>query len=911
MKRIFSIKLILLLTLLVPTAVWAQEGGIRGIVINRVTKQPIADAKVSVVTTAGEFFRYTDVNGAFELVGIPDGMQHVRVEAAYFQDTDLNVKVEGYVKDLHRISMAPDLGSVGVDDAFVELDSENEAGYEDVPSVLASSKDVYENIAGYKFSAARFLSRGYESGTSDVYLNGIRLNDALTGYTPHSLWSGLNEATREKEVVTGMSATEYGVGGINGVTNINAYASSVKKGYRFSLLTSSGQYRFRAMATYASGMMDNGWAYAFSVSTRLGGNDYAEGIFYNALAYYAGVEKKFDDAHKLSLTLLGSPSQRGAQTAATQEVYDLLGNNYYNPNWGYQNGKVRNSRVRDSHEPLFVLNYEYTPNHDTKWVLALSYRMGRNGYSRLDWYDAADPRPDYYRNLPSYYDENPTLAAWVKDGWLSDDNIRHINWDRLYQVNRNSGARSKYVVEESHTDQDDFNINLQYSHRFAAWLKLNAGYNYRWNRTEYYKIIKDLLGGEYWIDVDQFAERDYGSGDQIQNDLNNPDRKVKVGDKYGYDYYANVRNHRAWVVAQTNVGALEATLAGEAGYQTFWRDGLYRKGLFPDNSYGESEKSNFFTYTAKLGLNYKFEGSNRLYANIGYVQSAPYFQESFLSPRTRNSLVPHLTTEKTFSTDLNYALKVGEFALRASVFYTTIHDQTDLISFYDDIQRAYTNFAMSGIDQRNVGMELGMKVPLSYGLSLQGALSYGNYVYTSTPYVTQTIDNSEAVVLENAKVYWEGYKVPSTPQLAANLGLNYRSERYLFAGIDVSYFDGMYLSMNPLRRTDYANIGYDLSTPEGYAQMRKMTDQERLTPGFVVNANIGKSWYIHGKYNLGVSVDIKNILNNTNFRTGGFEQMRLTANKDASGNILNYTAFDSKYFYMFGTTYMVNVYFRF
>ena len=440
MRSLRSFRLILLLVLMTPVVAFAQNGGIRGTVINRVSKQPVQDAKVTVYTPAGELFRYTDAQGVFEILEVPDGMHRVVVQAAYCLDTELNVKVEGYVKDLLRISMAPDLGSVSIDDAFVDFDSENEAGYEDIPSVLSSTKDVYENIAGYKFSAARFLSRGYESGSADVYLNGIRFNDALTGYTPYALWSGLNEATREKEVVSGMAASDYGVGGINGLTNINAYASSVRKGYRFSLLASSGQSRFRAMATYSSGMMDNGWAYAFSVSTRLGGNDWVEGVFYNSFAYYAGVEKKFNDRHKLALTLLGSPTQRGAQAASTQEVYDLLDNPYYNPNWGYQNGKVRNARVRNNHEPVAILNYDFTPSHDTKLAVALSYRMGRNGYSRLDWYDAADPRPDYYRNLPSYFEDDPVKAAWVREGWMTDDNIRHINWERLYQVNRNSGC---------------------------------------------------------------------------------------------------------------------------------------------------------------------------------------------------------------------------------------------------------------------------------------------------------------------------------------------------------------------------------------------------------------------------------------------------------------------------------------
>ena len=103
----------------------------------------------------------------------------------------------------------------------------------------------------------------------------------------------------------------------------------------------------------------------------------------------------------------------------------------------------------------------------------------------------------------------------------------------------------------------------------------------------------------------------------------------------------------------------------------------------------------------------------------------------------------------------------------------------------------------------------------------------------------------------------------------------------------------------------------DLTTEEGYAAMRYMTDQERFPHAFVLNANIGKSWRFAGKYLLGVSANINNILNNKNIKTGGYEQMRLSRNQDDSGNILNYTPFDSKYFYLHGINYMINVYFRF
>lgn len=55
---------------------------------------------------------------------------------------------------------------------------------------------------------------------------------------------------------------------------------------------------------------------------------------------------------------------------------------------------------------------------------------------------------------------------------------------------------------------------------------------------------------------------------------------------------------------------------------------------------------------------------------------------------------------------------------------------------------------------------------------------------------------------------------------------------------------------------------------------------------------------------------MKNILNNQDIRTGGYEQMRVHAVK-TNKEITAYEPFPAKYFYMFGTTYYLNVYFRF
>ena len=359
--------------------------------------------------------------------------------------------------------------------------------------------------------------------------------------------------------------------------------------------------------------------------------------------------------------------------------------------------------------------------------------------------------------------------------------------------------------------------------------------------------------------------------------------------------------------------------------------------LVPITSKGKSAVSDFFTYSAKAGLQYHFGGGHRVYANAGYFNDAPTFSQSFISPRTRNSLVPNLETMKTLSTDINYQYSNNGYNVRVTGFYTTIKDQTDMMSFYDDTQNSFTNFAMSGIDQRHMGIELGFKVPLPVqGLSVEGALSWGEYIYTSTPRMTQTVDNSAEVIVENALVpYWASHPiyqkytdgdvvvyetdldgeyivertqkhyVPSTPQLAADLGLNYRTNSYWFFEIDAQYFANSYLDMNPLYRTDLAVAGPDkIITP---TEVEYMAAQEKFKPVFLLNASVGKSWYIQRKYNFGFSLNIQNITNNKNVKTGGYEQTRLID----SESMERYYRFDSKYFYMQGLNYMLNLYFRF
>ncbi|MBR1961736.1 MAG: carboxypeptidase regulatory-like domain-containing protein [Alistipes sp.] len=966
------------------------ENGLKGRVLSRGDRRAVGNVTVAIEGT--NYATTTNDNGDFLLSGIPAGSYRLSFTAPEYEELDIVVKVERGVKDINGVIIIPKSmqGDVLDDAIFAEFDNDSSASdTQALPSSLSASKDLYNNIASYRFSEMRFNVRGYDSKYTDVYLNGIRFNDANTGYGPWSLWSGMNDATRNQESTAGLTATDYGIGGFGGTTNINARASQMRKGFRASVSGGNQMYNFRAIVSYASGMLDSGWSYAFSVSTRQGGNGYVDGVYYNSYGYFAAVEKQFNPQHRLSLMVLGTPQQRGAQQASTQEAYDMFGSNYYNPNVGFQDGKMRNTRVRRSHEPIVMLNYYYDINEKTRFTAATSVRFGFNGYSALTWKDGSDPRPDYYRFLPSNYttqiitDANGfgsflanNASALYEQGLLneaaiafksgrtgvaipgifnpsSEDQIfsylqaaadarsvwnGRIDFDNMINSNRNgssspyaNGHRSNYMIEERHTDQIDYNFAANLSHSFNANNKLLAGVKARINRTEYYDKIKDLLGGDFWVDVDKFAERDMGSDPvKYQNDLDYYNehghaRIVREGDKFSYDYFAHLRQAQAWLMYEFRAGGFDMNLGGEIGYAGIWREGLWRKGLFVDNSKGDSEHLNFLTYKVKGTFSYRFSQAHHLALNLAAIQDAPTFNSSFVSPRTRNTITPGLSPEQAYSAELVYNLNLPYLQARIAGYFTEMTNSSKVISFYDDTQASFTNFAMSNIDKRYMGVEVALRIPIWNGLALQGALNYGDYRYTSNPNFVQTVDNSNKVKLTD-KVYWKGYYVESTPQFAVNVGLDFRGPKNWFASINFNYYDKLYLSMNPAYRTNNAVKPYVavLSSENSSTQQRvwaaqqiaTMRAEEELGSAYTLAASVGKNWYIRRKYTLGFSAEVKNILNSQGFRTGGYEQMRMRKVRGMLPGQTNpsttyYTHFDSKYFYLLGTTCFVNVYFRF
>ena len=794
-----------------------------------------------------------------------------------------------------------------------ELDGDEETG--DISGILQSSRDIFVSTAGYTFGAARFRIRGYDSDQSAVSMNGVSLNDMESGRVYWSSWGGLNDALRNSEILNGITNSQFSYGGVGGATNMEVRASSYSPTIKFTYSYLNKSYNQRAMFTYATGLMNNGWAFTFSGSKRWAQQGYVSGTSYDAYAYFFSAEKKINDKHSIGFVAYGAPSKRGKSSAVVQEAYDLAGSNYYNPYWGYQNGEVRNSRVSNFHKPMLMLTHYWTINEDTKLTTTASYLFGRGGGTALNWYYGNDPRPDYYRNLPSYYeDSNPEYAAELANNWRNDESFRQLDWDRFYQANSDewsvvenangitgntlTGRKSNYIVEDRRNDSKKMNLTSIYNSRLSDHAILTAGIDLTNYKGDRYTTVNDLLGGDFYLDINKFAERDFADPSMAQSDLNHPNRVVKVGDIFGYHYTVNVNKYLAWSQLALEYANFDYYIGANVSYDQFWRTGHMRNGLFPDDSYGDSKKNNFVDYGIKGGVTYKITGRHYLKANLMYQTRAPHFRDAYLSDRTRDQVVDNLTNEKITSLDLNYVVKYPKFNARLTAYYTQFNDKTWSRSFYHEELKNFVNYNMTGVNERNMGLELGTQYEILTGLKLNVVAALGQYIYNSRPTSTITLDNSRAV-LSNRTVYIKNYYVGGMPQTALSGGLNYRTSFFMFFGFDVNYFDRAYLPLNPDRRTAEAVSGIE----PGYPTYDAILSQERLPSAVTVDANVGKSWRIDYKYYININFSVNNILNNKSIVTGGYEQYRYDRE--------NIDKFANKYYYMYGTTYYLNLSFRF
>jgi hypothetical protein len=921
----------LCLSLWFDTGLMAQElpkGRLSGTIVSAETEQGVEGIELYV--RSAKVLQTTGLQGVFSIEGINYGNHEIVILHRNVELRRIQVKVDAPDTDLGRLRVTvPEdpateyrevIAGITLDDQVT--DGEGDSGDQQISGVLTGSKDPLLAAAAFSFAAFRYQLRGYGRNQTEVYLNGTLMNDAPDGAAIWGLWSGLNDVFRNQYTTFGLQAGEEGPGGLAGLTTINAIAAAQRKQVRVSYGIANRAYRNRLMLTYNTGQLHNGWAFSFAVSRRWAKEGYIQGTSYNAHSFYAALSRKTGKYGMLHFTAFGASVLRGKAMPVTQEAIELAGDHFYNPNWGYLDGEKKNARMNSTFQPVFLLNYEYNPDKNLHINIAAAYRTGYNGNSALDWYNALDPRPDYYRNLPGYYRNDPDgadpeTAEMVRKEWLNNPERRQVDWLRLYEVNRlnnvtinnTSGLRSLYVIGEDRADTRKYDCAAQLLYAMDGHITINAGIYYSQQRTAYYRKMLDLLGGDYYVNLNQFAEQAYaGNSTFYQNDLNNPDAIIREGDKYSYHYLARFTKARVFGHAAFSYQRIDFFLAAGAGMTMYSRQGLFRNGLFPQESYGKGAVQRFLNYQLKAGITYKLDGRNYLFLNAAAMTGPPLFDHTFYSPRTRNKTVTDPHSEKISGMEAGYLLRSPACNGRLTGFVSDIKDAVKVMRFYHEDYRTFVNYVMHHVSVRHLGAEIALQAKLSPSFSATAVITWMQVFYTTNPDVSIYSDNDTSTKASRSTAYLNNYYVAAGPQSAYMLGVNYRSPKFWYAGISGNLADRNYVAINPSRRTADA---VDLIVP-GTAAWHHILDQKKLPAAFTLDVSGGRSillskamkWLPRNTF-LYINAGVSNILDNKNIINGAFEQLRF----DFSGH--NPERFPEKYFYGYGRNYFINLSMKF
>lgn len=808
---------------------------------------------------------------------------------------------------------------------FTETQLGDDEAASQIITIISSNRNVYANEVGYRFSPVRFKYRALGARYNDMYINGNPVNDVERGQFGYSFVGGLNNQTRLREASLPFEDNNYGVSGLAGSGNYDFRPSRFATGQRASIAFANRSYNTRAMYTYNSGVMENGWAVTGSLTYRWGdGIGTIEGTSYNSLSYFFGAEKLVNDKHSVSLVTWGNPTQRGAQRGATDEMYWIAGTHNYNPNWGYQDGKKRNSRIVKDFSPAALLTWDWKMDEQTKLVTTLLGRYQMYSNSRLAYNGGTNPDPDYYSLMPSFsfnvwnpdatlFHDQAALDNWqaAYDYLSAREENRQVNWDRMYYANSIMAAEGQdamYYVQRAHDDQLMLSLATNLQKQLTKNSSLNGGLQLATNKGMHYQTMDDLLGNAKFHNVNTYALKDYGSlSPTVYYDMNDgaEPKEVKVGDKFGYDYNLLVNKAQLWGSYATDLQKAHLFVAGRVAGTTMQRDGKMRNGMAPDNSYGKSGTAKFLDGGGKAGAHITLGKGHAMMLGAGYEWKTPAPRTAFAAAQINNDFVKDLKQEKILSGELGYQWQSSRVKVNLNGYYAKMKDVTEQSLFYSDIESSFVYVSLSNIEKEYYGVELGMNIKATDWLDVKLLGTVSEAKYTSDADMRMLLSNSGSYVDEKCII--NGMREGGTPLNAFSIDLSYH-KNFWYIDLIGNYYDNIYLFYAPISRRE-TELTRDIVNGQ---KVYNSPEQATGKGGFMLDASIGKTFRLKQGRRIGFNVMLTNILNNINICTGGMEQNRLDTKQqqERTNNAYRFEQSPRK-FYANGTNGMLLVNYQF
>lgn len=764
---------------------------------------------------------------------------------------------------------------------------------------LLTDRESYARLSDFNFSAVRYMRRGYALSLAPIFLDGFELTNNITSSTDYSLWSALRRAGAvETSLFENLGAVRnLTPSGLGKQFDANLYKNAPRNRINLYMLN-----RGARGGGYGSsvGAMGRGWRYSATVWGRWGRDPKVKGVFSEEYSFVVNLAKQFSERSTLSLLAVGSAYENGLRSYATQELFELADDNYYNPSWGRFEGKERNSRVAKRFQPLLILKYENKLSDKTTLTGALSYRFGKSKSSGLTWFDAENPYPDYYRKLPSYI-TNFAVEQLVREGWArGDESYTQIDWQTMTKVN-SIGSEATYLLEDRVESVSELEGYITAQTELAKGLSLTLSARYRQESSDIYKEVKDLLNGGKFEDINPYWRREQG-GDMSQNNLLTKGRKVGRGERFGYDYQMVGQRYGVEALLSYRKRSIGALLGVKVGQSKVRRKGRYENGLHPEEgSLGRSPQKSFTTYELTAAAEYYVSPKHFLRVSARAAALPPKVGAIFLSPHFSNKIIDNPKTSSIVGFEGEYGALFGRLKTKLVGYYNQQTDESALYRYYDDVARRYSNMVVRGIDSRRWGFELSADYAISNRFNLAFILGAGQYLYSSDQEVELLNDATQKPYLQGGVAEMKNFRIGGTPELVTSAELSYSTFGWI-ASLTYSFMGNRHVTPNPLWRMSRV---YDLAlSPEAHDAFTK---QSKLPSVGVVNLFLLKSFYF-GKRSLTLLGSVNNLLGKE-VVYNAYEQMRVARVGEETSR--HYLPFDKMQLYGYGRSFYASVTFNF
>ncbi len=792
MKRIL---LLMMIGGFMSINVFAQNS-VTGFLVDADTEEALIGAAISITgTTTGTV---TDINGKFTLKDVPSDAK-LTISYVGYKDTELDLSVLG-TGNIGKVKVKADVigleeievvASVAVDrktpvavSSIGRKQIEEVASNQEFPELLKTSPGVYATKQGGGYGDSRIAVRGFNDVNVAVLINGVPVNDMENGRVYWSNWAGLTDVTRTMQVQRGLGASKVAVPSIGGTINILTKTTEATKGGSIYYGRGNDNYE-KTSFSLSTGLTENNWAVSVS-GARIQGDGWVDGTEFLGWNYFFNVSKILNDNHTISFTGFGAPQRHGQRQSrvSIQQMREAPQGRRFNPDWGILNGEVRHVEDNFYHKPQFSLNHYWTINSTSELSTAVyaSYGTGGGGGSAGTAFERTG---DQYSPID--------LDAAV------DRNVAAVDGNAISYLRASRNDHKWYGVLSTYTQNISQNFNFL------------AGIDYRYYKGIHFSEVVDLLGAAYALDND---------------DVNNPNRQLRVGDKRDYHNDGLVNWAGGFVQGEYTNGKLNAfvTISGSNTqyqrydyYQYFeddlrsqilndpqvraeWEDELGADDVESALAYTQaSDKANFIGYQVKTGANYNLTRNHNVFVNLGYFEKAPDFDAVFQN--FANALNEDAENQKILSFELGYGYRSSTINGNLNLYRTSWMDRTFTRSFPGDEPNELFFANILGVDAVHQGIEIdGNWRPIA-SLELGAMVSIGNWEWANNVDSTQIFDEDRNVVGTIPRLVIAGLKVGNAAQTTAAFQLDYNLTENFKIGGTYTFYDNFYASFDPIGRT--------------------------------------------------------------------------------------------------------------